>query len=41
MKGFFDKLGGKGLFDFYESKFYDSICGEDIVRVYAVPKNDY
>jgi len=40
IKVFFDKLGSKALFDFYESSFYDSACGQDIVRVYAVSKND-
>jgi hypothetical protein len=36
----FDKLGSKALFDFHESRFYDSACGEDIIRIYAVPKKD-
>lgn len=26
------------IFDFYESRFYDSASGEDIIRIYAVPK---
>lgn len=27
------------IFNFYESRFYDSACGEDIVRIFAVPKS--
>ncbi|WP_350616354.1 Imm15 family immunity protein [Pseudomonas sp. HY7a-MNA-CIBAN-0227] len=27
------------IFDFYESRFYDSACGEDIVRVFVIPKS--
>ncbi|WP_242208282.1 MULTISPECIES: Imm15 family immunity protein [unclassified Pseudomonas] len=41
VKDCFDKLGSKALFDFYESRFYDSACGEDIIRIYAVPKKDF
>lgn len=40
VKDLFDKLGNKALFDFHESRFNDSACGEDIIRVYAVPKKD-
>ena len=36
----FDKLGSKALFDFHESRFYDSACGEDIIRIFAIPKKD-
>jgi hypothetical protein len=27
------------IFDFYESRFHDSASGEDIIRIYALPKN--
>ncbi|MEN5032689.1 hypothetical protein [Pseudomonas sp. Ps21-P2] len=26
------------IFDFYESRFHDSASGEDIIRIYALPK---
>ncbi|BBP71806.1 hypothetical protein PHLH6_38100 [Pseudomonas sp. Seg1] len=35
----FSNCGVETLFDFYESRFYDVACGEDIVRVFAVPKS--
>lgn len=38
VKNYFDKLGSKALFDFHESRFHDSVCGEDIIRIFAVPK---
>ena len=34
----FHKIGGGAIFDFYESRFYDPACDEEIVRVFAVPK---
>lgn len=35
----FSNCGVETIFDFYESRFYDVACGEDIVRVFAVPKH--
>jgi hypothetical protein len=29
--------GVKTAFDFYESRFHDAICAEEIVRVFVVP----
>jgi hypothetical protein len=34
----FHKIGGEAIFDFYESRFSDSACDEEIIRVFAVPK---
>lgn len=34
----FHKIGGEAIFDFYESRFYDSACDEEVIRVFVVPK---
>jgi hypothetical protein len=34
----FHKIGGEAIFDFYESRFSDSACDEEIIRVFVVPK---
>ncbi len=36
VKKHFSRCHIDSIFDFYESRFYDSASGEDIVRVYAV-----
>jgi hypothetical protein len=38
VKKHFSRCNIESIFEFYESRFYDSACGEDIVRVYAVLK---
>ncbi|MEX6667567.1 Imm15 family immunity protein [Pseudomonas sp. W2-17] len=39
VKMHFSHCGIADAFEFYESRFYDSACGEDFVRVFAVQKN--
>lgn len=34
----FSRCSIEQAFDFYESRFYDSASGDDIIRIYAVPK---
>ncbi len=38
VKEHFSRCNLEAIFDFYESRFYDSASGEDIIRIYAVPK---
>lgn len=38
VKKSFSKGGAEAAFDFYESRFYDAACAEEIVRVFAIPK---
>ena len=38
VKMHFSHCGFADAFEFYESRFYDSACGEDFVRVFAVQK---
>ncbi|WP_225929961.1 Imm15 family immunity protein [Pseudomonas botevensis] len=38
VKELFSNCGAGTAFDFYESRFYDAACAEEIVRVFAVPK---
>ncbi|WP_285374270.1 Imm15 family immunity protein [Pseudomonas sp. lyk4-TYG-107] len=38
VKNSFRNVGGESMFDFHESRFYDSACDEEIVRVFVVPK---
>lgn len=38
VKKHFSRCHIESIFDFYESRFFDSACGEEIVRVYAVLK---
>ena len=37
VKRHFSRCNLETIFDFYESRFYDSASGEDIIRIYAVP----
>lgn len=39
IKSHFSRCDLDDIFNFYESRFYDSACGEDIVRIFAVPKS--
>ena len=34
----FSSCGAETAFDFYESRFYDAACAEEIVRIFAVPR---
>jgi hypothetical protein len=38
VKTHFSRCNIEQVFNFYESRFYDSASGEDIIRIYAVPK---
>lgn len=38
VKKIFDMLGFETVFDFHESRFYDSASKDEIVRIFAVPK---
>lgn len=40
VKQYFSRCNLETIFDFYESRFYDSASGEDLIRVYAVPKKN-
>jgi hypothetical protein len=38
IKFFFETHGIAGELEFLESRFYDSACNDDIIRVFAIPK---
>ncbi|MGY2293767.1 Imm15 family immunity protein [Pseudomonas sp. SDO528_S397] len=38
VKVHFTNCGVETVFDFYESRFYDTACAEEIIRVFAVPR---
>lgn len=38
VKRHFARCNLEPIFEFYESRFHDSASGEDIIRIYAVPK---
>ncbi|WP_426186981.1 Imm15 family immunity protein [Pseudomonas sp. NFXW11] len=38
VKRHFSNCGAETAFDFYESRFYDAACAEELVRVFAVPR---
>ncbi|MEN5160722.1 Imm15 family immunity protein [Achromobacter spanius] len=33
----FEEMGIASNFHFYESRFFDAACGEELVRIYAIP----
>ncbi len=37
IKNAFHDAGVLSSFDFYESRFFDDACGEELVRIYAIP----
>ncbi|MFD4835861.1 Imm15 family immunity protein [Achromobacter sp. NPDC058515] len=37
----FDKVGAISNFHFYESRFFDDACGEELVNIYAFPVEGY
>lgn len=38
VRGIFKRCGLEESFSFFESRFHDEACGEEIVRIYALPK---
>lgn len=39
VKKHFSRCNMETIFSFYESRFYDPACGEDLVRIFAVQKS--